>query len=91
MHDAPAGYTEYQPYTVALIKLDDGPLVSAQLTDVGRVVVVGFYGDERYYGFSVETSLDGEQWTVVADHRPRKGERQRSVGFSTRKDHRRDV
>jgi uncharacterized OB-fold protein len=34
MHDAPAGYTEYQPYTVALVKLDEGPLVSAQLTDV---------------------------------------------------------
>jgi uncharacterized OB-fold protein len=34
MHDAPAGYAEYQPYTVALIKLDEGPLVSAQLTDV---------------------------------------------------------
>jgi uncharacterized OB-fold protein len=34
MHDAPAGYTEYQPYTVALIKLEEGPLVTAQLTDV---------------------------------------------------------
>ena len=36
-------------------------------TTVGRVVVVGFYGDERHYGFTVETSLDGETWTVVAD------------------------
>jgi uncharacterized OB-fold protein len=34
LYEAPAGYTEYQPYTVALVKLDEGPLVTAQLTDV---------------------------------------------------------
>ena len=34
VNDAPAGYTEYQPYTVALIKLEEGPLLTAQLTDV---------------------------------------------------------
>jgi hypothetical protein len=33
--DAPAGYEEYAPYTVALIKLAEGPLVTAQLTDLG--------------------------------------------------------
>ncbi|MBN2272078.1 MAG: family 20 glycosylhydrolase, partial [Sedimentisphaerales bacterium] len=32
---------------------------------VGRVVVVGFYGDRRYYGFTVETSLDGKKWDTV--------------------------
>jgi hypothetical protein len=36
---------------------------------VGRVVVVGYYGDERYYGFTVETSLDGKTWDTVADRR----------------------
>jgi hypothetical protein len=34
VHQAPAGFTGYKPYTVALIKLDEGPLVTAQLTDV---------------------------------------------------------
>ena len=34
---------------------------------VGRVVVVGFYGDQRYYGFTVEASKDGEHWDIVAD------------------------
>lgn len=34
VYDAPEGYTEYQPYTLALIELDEGPLVTAQLTDV---------------------------------------------------------
>jgi uncharacterized OB-fold protein len=33
--DAPAGFEENAPYTVALIHLDEGPLVTAQLTDMG--------------------------------------------------------
>jgi hypothetical protein len=35
IYDAPAGYEEYIPYTVALIRLEEGPLVTAQLTDLG--------------------------------------------------------
>ena len=35
MTDAPAGFDESAPYTVALIKLVEGPLVTAQLTDLG--------------------------------------------------------
>lgn len=35
MHDAPAGYEHNTPYTVALIKLVEGPVVTAQLTDLG--------------------------------------------------------
>jgi uncharacterized OB-fold protein len=31
---APAGYEAYAPYPVALVKLQEGPLVTAQLTDV---------------------------------------------------------
>lgn len=38
-------------------------------TAVGRVTVVCYYGDERHYGFTVETSLDGTTWDVVADRR----------------------
>ena len=34
VHQAPAGYEKYAPYTVALVKLDEGPMVTAQLTDV---------------------------------------------------------
>ena len=41
-------------------------------TDVGRVVVVGYYGDRRYYGFTVETSVDGRRWDMVADMRKNK-------------------
>lgn len=35
VYEAPAGHEENAPYTVALIKLEEGPLVTAQLTDIG--------------------------------------------------------
>jgi hypothetical protein len=38
-------------------------------TEVGRIVVVGYYGDRRHYGFIVETSIDGVAWEMVADRR----------------------
>jgi hypothetical protein len=38
-------------------------------TDVGCVVVVGYPDNSRYYGFTVETSLDGKSWELVADRR----------------------
>ncbi|MBI3360038.1 MAG: Zn-ribbon domain-containing OB-fold protein [Chloroflexi bacterium] len=34
VYDAPEGYEGQAPYTVAIVKLEEGPLVTAQLTDV---------------------------------------------------------
>ena len=34
VYDPPAGFEETAPYTVAMVKLDEGPLVTAQLTDL---------------------------------------------------------
>ena len=34
IYQAPADFSEYVPYTVAMVKLEEGPLVTAQLTDV---------------------------------------------------------
>ena len=39
MHDAPAGFEANTPYTVALVKLEEGPMVTAQLTDLGETAV----------------------------------------------------
>jgi len=36
MHSAPSGFEESLPYTIALVKLDEGPTVTAQLTDLGE-------------------------------------------------------
>ncbi len=35
VYEPPAGFEENAPYTVALVKLEEGPLVTAQLTDLG--------------------------------------------------------
>jgi uncharacterized protein len=36
VYDPPAGYETNAPYTVALVKLEEGPMVTAQLTDLGE-------------------------------------------------------
>lgn len=36
VYEPPAGFEEYTPYTVALVKLEEGPLITAQLTDLGE-------------------------------------------------------
>jgi hypothetical protein len=36
VQDAPAGFEDNAPYTVALVKLEEGPLITAQLTDLGE-------------------------------------------------------
>lgn len=41
MYNVPKGYEDQKPFTVALVKLDEGPMVTAQLTDVspGEVAI----------------------------------------------------
>jgi uncharacterized OB-fold protein len=34
VYHPPAGFEEFAPYTVALVKLEEGPMLAAQLTDV---------------------------------------------------------
>ena len=36
MNNAPAGFERGLPYTIALVKLDEGPTVTAQLTDLNE-------------------------------------------------------
>ncbi len=74
--DAPAGYEHSAPYTVALVKLDEGPVVTAQLTDLdGQSVQIGMPvemvtrkirddGNERgiiLYGYKFRPVLAGPQ------------------------------
>jgi hypothetical protein len=36
VHQAPEGHQEQAPYTVAMVELEEGPMVTAQLTDLGE-------------------------------------------------------
>ncbi len=62
VYDAPAGFEYNAPYTVALVKLEEGPLVTAQLTDMAK--------DEIQIGMKVEMTTrklrtDGPEGMIV--------------------------
>ncbi|MFC1466727.1 MAG: Zn-ribbon domain-containing OB-fold protein [Candidatus Brachytrichaceae bacterium NZ_4S206] len=62
IHVPPEGFEKFAPYTVALVRLAEGPLVTAQLTDVDE--------DEVYIGMPVEMVTrvlreDGERGMLV--------------------------
>ena len=39
--EVPAGFEEQAPYTIAMVRLEEGPLVTAQLTDLNGEVQIG--------------------------------------------------
>jgi uncharacterized OB-fold protein len=42
VYEPPAGFEETSPYTVAMVRLEEGPLITAQLTDLeDRKVEIG--------------------------------------------------
>lgn len=62
LRQAPAGFEDYTPYSVGMIKLDEGPMVEAQLTDVAA--------DELEIGMRVEMvtrklRADGERGLLI--------------------------
>jgi uncharacterized OB-fold protein len=70
VHKPPEGYEEMAPYTVALVKLEEGPLITAQLTDVTS--------DEVEIGLPVEMvtrklATQGEEGLIIYGYkfRPR--------------------
>ncbi len=69
LYQAPAGYEQFVPYTVALVQLDEGPLVTAQLTDVDQ--------DEIQIGMPVEMVTrklreEGEDGLIIYGYKFRK-------------------
>lgn len=68
--DPPSGHVENIPYIVALVKLEEGPMITAQLTDVGN--------DQVEIGMEVEMvtrklSDDGAEGMIIYGYkfRPR--------------------
>jgi uncharacterized OB-fold protein len=62
IHNAPHGFEKFAPYTVALVRLAEGPLLTAQLTDVDE--------QDVYVGMPVEMVTrvlreDGERGMLV--------------------------
>lgn len=70
VHNPPEGFQEMAPYTVAIVKLEEGPLITAQLTDVVE--------DDVKIGMPVEMvtrklSTQGEEGLIIYGYkfRPR--------------------
>lgn len=62
MYNVPRGYEEQRPYTIALVRLDDGPMVTAQLTDVDAADVrIGM----RVEMVTRRLREDGEQGQII--------------------------
>ena len=62
IYDPPAGFEQNAPYVIALVKLDEGPIITAQLTDLAT--------DEVEIGLPVEMVTrklrsDGEEGMIV--------------------------
>jgi uncharacterized OB-fold protein len=41
LQETPEGFDEQAPYVLALVKLDEGPMITAQITDVDEPVKIG--------------------------------------------------
>jgi uncharacterized OB-fold protein len=59
--DAPAGFEEQAPYTVALIQLDEGPMLTAQLTDLDGEPEIGM----RVEMVTRKLRTDGDEGMIV--------------------------
>lgn len=61
LQEPPEGFEEFSPYIVALVKLDEGPLVLAQLTDVVGNVEIG----QRVEMVTRKLTTEGEKGMIV--------------------------
>jgi uncharacterized OB-fold protein len=65
IYDAPKGFEEQAPYPVALVKLEEGPMVTAQLTDLEYHIEEKIIdGEEREVKvYNIETGMPVEMVT----------------------------
>lgn len=68
LQDTPAGFEEQAPYTLALIKLDEGPLVTAQLTDIDDPIAIG----DRVEMVTRKLTTEGPEGVIVYGYKFRK-------------------
>jgi uncharacterized OB-fold protein len=59
--EAPEGYEEQAPYLVALVQLDEGVFITAQLTDVDSPVNIG----DRVEMVTRKLTTEGERGMIV--------------------------
>jgi uncharacterized protein len=68
VQDAPEAFEEQTPYTLALIKLDEGPLVTAQLTDIDEPLQIG----DRVEMVTRKLATEGRRGMIIYGYKFRK-------------------
>ena len=69
VQDAPAGFEEQAPYVLAIVKLDEGPMVTAQLTDLdGSPLEIG----QRVEMVTRKLRSEGSQGMILYGYKFRK-------------------
>ncbi len=68
LQEPPAGFEEHAPYVLALVKLDEGPLVTAQITDVDGGVTIG----DRVEMVTRKLTTEGSKGMIVYGYKFRK-------------------
>ena len=66
--EPPEGFDNQAPYTLALVRLDEGPLVTAQLTDLDGPVAIG----DRLEMVTRKLMTEGPKGMIVYGYKFRK-------------------
>lgn len=68
LQETPEGFDEQAPYALALIKLDEGPLITAQLTDLDEPPQIG----DRVEMVTRKLTTEGPRGMIVYGYKFRK-------------------
>lgn len=68
LSDVPAGYEDQAPYWMAMVRLDEGPMITAQLTDPDGEVAIG----DRVEMVTRKLTTEGPQGMIVYGYKFRK-------------------
>ena len=68
LQETPEGFEDQSPYLLALVKLDEGPLITTQLTDIDGPVAIG----DRVEMVTRKLTTEGPRGVIVYGYKFRK-------------------
>jgi hypothetical protein len=69
VQEAPEGYEDQAPYVVALVKLDEGPMITAQITDLDeQPLAIG----DRVEMVTRKLTTEGKRGIIIYGYKFRK-------------------
>jgi hypothetical protein len=69
VQEAPEGYDDQAPYVVALVKLDEGPMITAQITDLDdQPLAIG----DRVEMVTRKLTTEGKRGVIIYGYKFRK-------------------